>query len=61
MIKVRRYGKTILVNFENGKWTHVKTHTDASKAVNPSDFSLTKSFVSFFRKHFPNIKTLQLN
>ena len=61
MIKVRRYGKTIFVNFENGKWTNVKSHPDASNAVNPSGFSLTNSIVSFFRKNFPNIKTLQLN
>jgi hypothetical protein len=60
MIKIRRYGKTVLVNFENGKWTHVKSSPVVSKNVGTSSFYLTDSLISFFRQHLPRIKIPQL-
>ena len=50
MIKVKRYGKTIFVDFENGKWTHIKSHPNTGGDNNASAFPLTNSIPSFIRK-----------
>ena len=59
MIKIRRYGKTVIVKFENGKWIQV----DSLKIVN-EDFSmtpLTNWLISSLSKLFPRTKTPQFN
>ena len=59
MIKIRRYGKTVIIKFENGKWTQV----DSSSIVNEG-YGMTPSmywFVSLFGKLFPRTKTPQFN
>ena len=59
MIKIRRYGKTVTVNFENGKWIQV----DSFKIVNEgfSMTPLTNWLVSLLGKLFPRTKTPQLS
>ena len=56
MIKIRRYGKTVIVKFENGKWIQV----DSLKIVNEG-FSMTPLtiwLISFLGKLFPRTKTI---
>ena len=59
MIKIRRYGKTVIIKFENGKWIQV----DSSKIVHEGyGFIPSKNcFVSFFGTIFPHIKNPQFN
>ena len=59
MIKIRRYGKTFIVKFENGKWMQV----DSSSTVHEGNgFNPFKNwFVSIFGKIFPQTKNPQFN
>ena len=59
MIKIRRYGKTVIVKFENGKWIQV----DSLKIVNEgfSMIPLTNWLISLLGKLFPRTKTPQLS
>ena len=59
MIKVRRYGKTIIVKFENGKWIQVDSSTIVHEGY--GFFSFKNWFIPFFGKIFPHIKTPQFN
>ena len=59
MIKIRRYGKTVTVKFENGKWIQV----DSLTIVNEG-FSMTPLTIwlrSLLGKLFPRTKTTQLS
>ena len=59
MIKIRRYGKTVIVKFENRNWIQV----DSLTIVN-EDFSmtpLTNWIISLLGKLFPRTKTPQLS
>ncbi len=58
MIKIRRYGKTVIIKLENGKWIQ----KDSLKIVN-EDFSMTPLMnwiISILGKLFHNTKTPQL-
>ena len=59
MIKIRRYGKTVIVKFENGKWIQV----DSLIIVNEgsSKTPLTNWLNSLLGKLFPRTKTSQFN
>ena len=59
MIKIRRYGKTVIVKFENGKWIQVDSLTIVNEdfSMNP----LTNWLISFLGKLFPRTKTPQLS
>ena len=59
MIKIRRYGKTVIVKFENGKWIQV----DSLKIVNEgfSMTTLTNWLFSLLGKLFLRTKTPQLS
>ena len=59
MIKIRRYGKTVIVKFENGKWIKV----NSLKIVNEgfSMTPLTNWLISLLGKLFPRTKTPQLS
>ena len=59
MIKIRRYGKTVIVKFENGKWIHVDSLTTVNKgfSMNP----LLNWFISLVGKLFARTKTPQLS
>ena len=59
MIKIRRYGKTVIVKFENGKWIQV----DSLTIVNDSSSMtfLTNWLISLLGKLFPRTKTPQLS
>ena len=59
MIKVRRYGNTVIVKFENGKWIQVDSSTIVHEGYRFIPFK--NWFVSFFGKIFPHIKTPQFN
>lgn len=59
MIKIRRYGKTVTVKFENGKWIQV----DSLTIVNEG-FSMTPLTIwlrSLLGKLFPRTKITQLS
>ena len=59
MIKIRRYGKTVIVKFENGKWIQ----GDSLKIVNEgfNMTPLTNWLISLLGKLFPRTKTPQLS
>ena len=59
MIKIRRYGKTVIVKFENGKWIQVDSLTIVNEAfsMNP----LTNWLISLLGKLFPRTKNPQLS
>ena len=59
MIKIRRYGKTVIVKFENGKWIKV----NSLKIVNEgfSMTPLTNWLISLLGKLLPRTKTPQLS
>ena len=59
MIKVRRYGNTVIVKFENGKWIKVDSLTIVNEgfSMNP----LTNWLISLLGKLFPRTKTTQLS
>ena len=59
MIKIRRYGKTVIVEFENGKWIQVDSSTIVHESYGFIPFK--NWLVSFFDKNFPHIKTHQFN
>ena len=59
MIKIRRYGKTVIVKFENGKWTQVDSSTIVTEGY--GIIPLTNWFVPLFGKIFPRTKTPQFN
>ena len=59
MIKIRRYGKTVIMKFENGKWTQVDSSTIVNEGYGITP--LTDWFVSLFGKLFPRTKTPQFN
>ena len=59
MIKVRRYGKTVIVKFENGKWIQADSSTIVYEGYGFIPFK--NWFVSFFDKIFPHLKTSQFN
>ena len=59
MIKVKRYGKTIFVDFENGKWTHIKSHPNTGGDNNASKMylvNLQKLFSSDVIKAFKELE-----
>ena len=59
MIKIRRYGKTVTVKFENGKWIQVDSLTIVNEgfSMNP----LTIWLISLMDKLFPRTKTPHLS
>ena len=59
MIKIRQYGKTVIVKFENGKWIQV----DSLKIVNEgfSMTTLTNWLIYLLGKLFPCTKNPQLS
>ena len=59
MIKIRRYGKTVIVKFVNGKWIQVDSLTIVNEdfSMNP----LTNWLISLLGKLFPRTKTPQLS
>ena len=59
MIKIRRYGKTVIVKFENGKWIQVDSLTIVNEgfSMNP----LTNWLISLLGKLFPRTKTPKLS
>ena len=59
MIKVKRYGNTVIVKFENGKSTQVDLSTIVHEGY--GFFSFKNWFIPFFGKIFPHIKTPQFN
>tara|TARA_A100001011_G_C13559996_1_gene535886 strand:+ start:206 stop:385 length:180 start_codon:yes stop_codon:yes gene_type:complete len=59
MIKVRRYGKTVIVKFENGKWIQVDSLTILNDSSSMT--SLTSWLISLLGKLFPRTKTPQFN
>ncbi len=59
MIKIRRYGKTVLVKFENGRWTLVDLSSTENESFGMT--SLTFWFASFFCKLLNSVKILKLN
>ena len=59
MIKVRRYGKTVIVKFENGKWIQVDSLTILNDSTSMT--SLTSWLISLLGKLFPRTKTPQFN
>ena len=59
MIKVRRYGNTIIVKFENGKWIQVDSSTIVHGGYGFIPFK--DWFISLVGKIFPHIKTPQFN
>ena len=59
MIKIRRYGKTVIVKFENGKWIQVDSLTIMNEGFVMSP--LTNWIISLIGKLFPHTKTPQLS
>ena len=59
MIKIRRYGKTVIVKFENGKWIQVDSLTIVNEGFSMT--TLTNWLISLLGKHFPRTKTPQLS
>ena len=59
MIKIRRYGKTVTVKFENGKWIKIDSSTIVHGGYGFIPFK--NLVVSFFGKIFHHIKTPQFN
>ena len=59
MIKIRRYGKTVIVKFENGKWIQVDSLTIVNEGF--SITPLTDCLISMLGKLFPRTKTPQLS
>ena len=59
MIKIRRYGKTVIVKFENGEWIQVDSLTIVNEdfSMNP----LTNWLISLLGKLFPRTKIPQLS
>ena len=59
MIKIRRYGKTVIVKFENGKWIQ----EDSLKILNEgfSMTPLTNWLIFLLGKLFPRTKTPKLS
>ena len=59
MIRIRRYGKIVIVKFEDGKWTQVDSPSILSKGYGIT--FLTDWNASLFGKLFPRTKTPQLS
>ena len=59
MIRIRRYGKTFTVKFEDGKWIEDDSSMIAHEGNGFIPFK--NWFISFFGKIFPHIKTPQFN
>ena len=59
MIKIRRFGKTVIVKFENGKWIQVDSLSFVNEGFSMTP--LTNWLISLFGKLFPRTKTPQLN
>ena len=59
MIKIRRYGKTVIVKFENGKWIQVDSLTIVKEGFSMTP--LTNWLNSLLDKLFPRTKTPHLN
>ena len=59
MIKIRRYGKIVIVKFENGKWIQVDSLTIVNEgfSMNP----LTNWLIALLGKLFPRTKNPQLS
>ena len=59
MIRIRRYGKIVIVKFENGKWIQVDSSTIVHEGYGFIPFK--DWFIFLVGKIFPNIKTPQFN
>ena len=59
MIKIRRYGKTVIVKFENGKWIQVGSLTIVNEGFSMTP--LTNWLNSLLGKLFPHTKTPKLS
>ena len=59
MIKIRRYGKTVTVKFENGKWIQVDSLTIVNEGFSMTPLSYWLK--SLLGKIFPRIKNPQLS
>ena len=59
MIKIRRYGKTVIVKFENGKWIKVDSLTIVNEGFSMTP--LTNWLIYLLDKLSPRIKTPQLS
>ena len=59
MIKIRRYGKTVIVKFENGKWIQVDSLKNLKEGFIMTP--LTNWLISLLGKLFPRTKTPQLS
>ena len=59
MIKIRRYGKTVTVKFENGKWIQVDSLTIVNEGFSMTP--LTNWLIFLLGKHFHRTKTPQLS
>ena len=53
MIKIRRYGKTLIVKFENGKWIQVDSSTIVHEGYGFIPFK--NWFISFFGYGFGTV------
>ena len=59
MIRIRRYGKTVIIKFENGKWIKVDSSTIVHEGY--GFVPIMDWFISLFGKIFPHIKNPQFN
>ena len=59
MIKIRRYGKTVIVKFENGKWIQLYSLKTVNEGFSMTP--LTNWLISLLGKLFPRTKTPQLS
>ena len=59
MIKIRRYGKTVIVKFEKGKWIQLDSLTIVNEAF--IMIPLMNWLISLLGKLFPRTKTPQLS
>ena len=59
MIKIRRYGKTVTIKFENGKWIQLYSLKTVNEGFSMTP--LTNWLISLLGKLFPRTKTPQLS
>ena len=59
MIKIRRYGKTVIVKFENGMWIQADSLTIVNEGFSMTP--LKNWLISLLVKLFPRTKTPQLS
>ena len=59
MIKIRRYGETVIVKFKNGNWIQVDSLTIVKEGFSMTP--LTNWLISLLGKFYPRTKTPQLS